>query len=92
MLIGWSNDSRGDDCRNHGAPDRICSRVAFVPILSKRTAMELLLEFRARYPERYTLRQLATMRRRLRVWRREAVKRLICDGKDMTQDVAAEQS
>lgn len=55
------------------------------------TALELLLEFRARYPERYTLRQLATMQRRLRVWRREAVKRLICDSKEMTQDVAAEQ-
>lgn len=55
------------------------------------TALELLLEFRARYPERYALRQLATMQRRLRVWRREAVKRLICDSKEMTQDVAAEQ-
>jgi hypothetical protein len=55
------------------------------------TALELLLEFRARYPERYTLRQLATMQRRLRVWRREAVKRLICDGKDLTHDVAADQ-
>jgi len=55
------------------------------------TALELLLEFRARYPERYTLRQLATMQRRLRVWRREAVKRLICDSKELTQDVTAEQ-
>jgi len=55
------------------------------------TALELLLEFRARYPERYTLRQLATMQRRLRVWRREAVRRLICDSEERTQDVAAEQ-
>jgi hypothetical protein len=55
------------------------------------TALELLLEFRARYPERYTLRQLATMQRRLRAWRREAVKRLIYDSKEMTQNVAAEQ-
>jgi hypothetical protein len=55
------------------------------------TALELLLEFRARYPERYTLRQLATMRRRLRLWRREAVKQLICDSKGLTQDVAADQ-
>jgi hypothetical protein len=54
------------------------------------TALELLLDFRARYPERYTLRQLSTMQRRLRVWRRETVKRLICDGKELTQDVAAE--
>jgi len=46
-------------------------------------ALELLLEFRARYPERYTLRQLATMWRRLRVWRREAVKWLICDSRNI---------
>jgi hypothetical protein len=55
------------------------------------TALELLLEFHVYCPERYTLRQLATMQRRLRVWRREAVKRLICDSKEVTQDVAAEQ-
>ena len=55
------------------------------------TALELLVEFRARYPERYTLRQLSTMQRRLRVWRREAVKRLICDSEGLTQNVAAEQ-
>jgi hypothetical protein len=55
------------------------------------TALEVLLEFRARYPERYTLRQLATMQRRMRLWRREAVKRLLCDSKGLTHDVAAEQ-
>ena len=55
------------------------------------TALELLLEFRARYPERYTLRQHSTMQRRLRAWRREAVKRLICDSKGLTENVAAEQ-
>ena len=31
------------------------------------------------------------MQRRLRAWRREAVKRLICDSKELTQNVAAEQ-
>jgi len=53
------------------------------------TALELLLEFQARYPERYSLRQLCTMQRRLRVWRREAVQRLICEMKDVTQNCAA---
>jgi hypothetical protein len=52
------------------------------------TALELLLEFKARYPERYSLRQLYTLQRRLRLWRQEAVQRLICDMKDLTQDVA----
>ena len=55
------------------------------------TALEMLLEFRARYPERYTLQQLSTMQRRLQAWRRQAVKRLICDGKELTLDVTAEQ-
>lgn len=55
------------------------------------TATELLVEFHARYPERYTLRQLATVQQRVRTWRQHAVKRLICDGKELTQDVAAEQ-
>jgi hypothetical protein len=52
------------------------------------TASELLLEFKARYPERYSLRQLYTLQRRLRAWRREAVQRLICDMKNLTQDVS----
>jgi hypothetical protein len=45
------------------------------------TAMELLTEFRARYPEYYSLRQLCTLERRVRVWRREAVQRLMCETK-----------
>jgi hypothetical protein len=53
------------------------------------TALELLIEFQARYPGRYTLRQLNTMQRRVRTWRREAVQRLICEIKDLTQNVTA---
>jgi hypothetical protein len=53
------------------------------------TALELLLEFKARYPERYSLRQLYTMQKRVRMWRREAVQRLICDIRDLTQNVSA---
>lgn len=53
------------------------------------TALELLVEFQARYPGRYTLRQLYTLQRRVRGWRREAVQRLICEMKDLTQDVTA---
>jgi transposase InsO family protein len=52
------------------------------------TALELLFEFMARYPERYSLRQLCTLQRRLRVWRREAVQRLICEMKELTANVA----
>jgi hypothetical protein len=53
------------------------------------TALELLLEFQARYPERYSLRQLCTMQRRVKAWRREAVQRLICEMKDLTQNCTA---
>ena len=38
------------------------------------TALELLIEFRARYPEYYSLRQLCTLERRVRAWRREALR------------------
>jgi IS30 family transposase len=41
------------------------------------TALELLLEFQARYPGRYSQRQLYTLQRRVRGWRHEAVQRLI---------------
>ncbi len=48
------------------------------------TALELLIEFEARYPGRYSLRQLYTLQKRVRMWRRQAVQRLICDMKDLT--------
>lgn len=53
------------------------------------TALELLIEFQARYPEKYSLRNLSALHRRVRVWRREAVQRLICELRDRTHDVAA---
>lgn len=43
------------------------------------TALELLVEFQARYPDRYHLRNLSAMHRRVRAWRREAAQRLIYD-------------
>jgi hypothetical protein len=43
------------------------------------TALELLVEFQARYPDRYHLRNLSAMHRRVRVWRRAAAQRLIYD-------------
>jgi hypothetical protein len=53
------------------------------------TALELLIEFQARYPERYSARHLRTLQRRLKVWRQQAVQRLICEMKNLTQNVAA---
>lgn len=41
------------------------------------TALELLVEFQARYPGQYSSRQLYTLQKRVRVWRQQAVQRLI---------------
>lgn len=51
------------------------------------TAIELLTEFQARYPGFYSRSNLRTLRRRLQVWRREAIQRLICEMQDLTQNV-----
>ena len=53
------------------------------------TAPELLAEFQARYPGLYKASHLRTLRRRLQVWRREAIQRLICKIQDHTQDVGS---
>jgi hypothetical protein len=41
------------------------------------TALELLVEFQARHPGRYSLKQLNTLQKRVRTWRQQAVERLI---------------
>jgi hypothetical protein len=43
------------------------------------TAIALLVEFRARYPEHYSLRQRTTLERRVRAWRRENILRFVGD-------------
>lgn len=41
------------------------------------TALELLAEFQGRYPGHYSQRQLHTLQKRVRVWRQQAVQRLL---------------
>jgi len=48
------------------------------------TAIELLVEFQARYPGQYSLRQLSTLQRRVRLWRQEAIQRLV---NEVTSDI-----
>ena len=43
------------------------------------TALELLIEFQARYPGRYSLRQLYTLQKRVRMWRQQAIQRLLAE-------------
>ncbi len=54
------------------------------------TAKELLIEFQARYPGIYRLSHLRTLRKRVQVWRRAAIQRLIFRLQDHTQDVGSE--
>ncbi len=53
------------------------------------TAKELLIEFQARYPGIYDATHLRTLRRRVSVWRREAIQRLICEMPDFTKDISS---
>jgi hypothetical protein len=53
------------------------------------TALELLTEFQARYPGFYSASHLRTLRRRLKIWRRQTIQRLICEMQDFTQDVGS---
>ena len=56
------------------------------------TARELLTTFQTRYPDRYQVRHLRTLQRRLKIWRRDAVQRLICEMEELTEDVGCEPS
>jgi len=53
------------------------------------TALELLIDFQARNPDRYNARHLRTLQRRLKIWRREAVQRLICEMQGFTKNVSS---
>jgi transposase InsO family protein len=53
------------------------------------TALELLIEFQARYPGRYSLHQLRTLGKRVRAWRQKAIERLICEVSDRPYNLSA---
>jgi hypothetical protein len=55
------------------------------------TSRELLAAFQIRYPDRYHAAHLRTLQRRLKIWRREAVQRLICEMGGLTEDVGCGQ-
>ena len=63
--------------------------VQYLEARPDQTAVELLTEFQARYPGFYSTSHLRTLRRRLQVWRRQAIQRLICEMQDFTQDVGS---
>ena len=56
------------------------------------TALELLVEFQARYPGQYSLRQLHTLQKRVRAWRQQAVQRLIGEASSPALYIAPDPS
>jgi hypothetical protein len=56
------------------------------------TALELLVEFQARYPGQYSSRQLYTLQKRVRAWRQQAVQRLIGGVSDLPPYIASDPS
>jgi hypothetical protein len=53
------------------------------------TGLELFTRLRAKYPGQYSAGQVRTVQRRLKVWRHDAVQRLICEMHDFTEDVGS---
>jgi hypothetical protein len=85
----FSNNPRGrgpgpQSCTAHWA-----EMVRWLEENPDQTAVELFTEFQARYPGFYTRSHLRTLRRRVQVWRREAIQRLICNMQAHTQDVSS---
>jgi hypothetical protein len=56
------------------------------------TGLELFGSLQAKYPDSYTPGQLRTLQRRLKIWRHEAVQRLICHMEKFTEDVGGESA
>lgn len=61
--------------------------VEYLEAQPDQTALQLLIEFSARYPDRYSLRNLSALQRRVKIRRHEAVQRLICETKYLTENV-----
>jgi hypothetical protein len=70
-LSGKPRGRRPDFFRDHWA-----EMISCLEDRPDQTALELLVEFQARYPDQYSLRQLSALQRRVRAWRQEAIQRL----------------
>lgn len=78
----FSDKPRG--CRPDIFKDHWAEMVQCLEEHPDQTALELLIEFQARYPGRYSFRQLYTLQKRVRAWRQQAVRRLIAGEGDVT--------
>ena len=83
VIIGPKTYRRFSDKPRGRRPDRFKDvweeMVQCLEASPDQTALELLVEFQARYPGRYNHHHLRTLHKRVRAWRQEAVGRLICE-------------
>jgi hypothetical protein len=54
------------------------------------TSQELLAAFKIQYPDRYHAGHLRTVQRRMKIWRHQAVQRLIIEMDGLTEDVSCD--
>jgi hypothetical protein len=78
---------RPDIFKDHWAEMAVCLEER-----PDQTALELLVEFQARYPGQYSLRQLYTLQKRVRAWRQQAVQRLIGEASSPALYIAPDPS
>lgn len=83
----FSNKPRGRGPGPQSCTDHWTEMLQWLEEHPDQTAVELLTEFQARYPGIYGRSHLRTLRRRLQVWRRQTIQRLICEMKELTHDV-----
>ena len=90
VMIG-RRTHRNTESRGRRRPDPFQSHwaelIGWLEVDPDQTGLELFSTLRAKYPDSYTPGQLRTLQRRLKIWRHEAVQRLICEMHDFTQDV-----
>ena len=86
----FSDKPRG--CRPDMFKDHWGEMVQCLEATPDQTALELLIEFQARYPGRYRLHQLRTLQKRVKAWRQGAVQKLICEISDGRPDISASQA
>ena len=85
----FSNKPRGPAPAPYSCVAHLKEMHQWLEMHPDQTAKELLIEFQARYPGIYRLSHLRTLRKRVQVWRREAIHRLIFKLQEHTQDVSS---
>src|SRR5581483_8046676 len=83
-----ANRARGRSPAPHSCTAHWTEMVQWLEEHPDSTGVELLTEFQVRCPGSCNRSHLRTLRRRLGVWRRQTIQRLICEMKGQTQDVS----